>query len=61
MANEYDPASDASSQEHEALSGRLDEILQAVRRIETELHVLAARVEQAEDDPPLEPLEKVAD
>jgi hypothetical protein len=61
MANEYDPTPDASSQEHEALSGRLDEILQAVRRIETELQVLAARVEQTEDNPPLEPLEKVAD
>jgi predicted nucleic acid-binding Zn-ribbon protein len=61
MANDYSPSTDVNSQEHEALSDRLDEILQAVRRIETELHVLTARVEQTEDSPPLEPLEKVAD
>ena len=61
MANDYPPSTDVNSQEHEALSDRLDEILQAVRRIETELHVLTARVEQTEDSPPLEPLEKVAD
>jgi hypothetical protein len=59
MANEYRPAGDVTSAEHEALSGRLDEILQTVRRIETDLHVLTARVEQGEDSPPLEPLEKV--
>jgi hypothetical protein len=61
MANDDSPSRDVNSQEHEALSGRLDEILQAVRRIETELHVLRARVEQTEGSPPLEPLEKVAD
>ena len=60
MANETSPSS-VTSQEHEELSSRLDEILDAVRRIETELHVLTARVEQTEDSPPLEPLEKVAD
>jgi hypothetical protein len=61
MANDYQPPARPDSQEHEALSGRLDEILQTVRRIETELHVLRARVEQVEDSPPLEPLEKVTD
>jgi hypothetical protein len=31
------PAGDDTSAENEALSGRLDEVLQTVRRIETEL------------------------
>ena len=61
MANDSSLPRDLNSREHEELSGRLEEILEAVRRIETELHVLTARVESTEDSPPLEPLEKVAD
>ena len=61
MPNEYRAAGDDTADENQALSGRLEEILQTVRRIETELHVLTARVEQVEDSPPLEPLEKVTD
>lgn len=43
------------------LSSKIDEILQMLRRIETEMHVLRGRFEQVGNERPLEPLEKVAD